>query len=99
MDNLRFIVNGKSEIKDAMLYVSCTDKTLSGWGYAERKKCKYIYPCDSMKEAEKVAANLGLRGQKYINICCRKPFYRGQLNIVDINPDSWFRKNQTLIAN
>lgn len=93
MNSLRFIVNSKSEIKNAMFYVTCTDKSLSGWGHAEGKRCKYIYPCDSMTEAKKVAENLSSRSQKYINICCRKPFYSGQLNVVDIDPDSWFRKN------
>lgn len=87
----RYIADSKKEVKDALFYVTCTDSFLSGWGKAKNKKCKYIYPCDSYEEAERIANNFRYRNLKYINICCRKPFYTNSVNIVDVDKDSWFR--------
>ncbi len=58
------------------IYVSMTDKFMSGWGEAKGLIAKYIYECDSWEEAEKVEQNALARGdQKYVNICLKKPYY------------------------
>lgn len=94
MGELRFIAESKKDVVNTPFYVTCTNKFLSGWGVAKGKKAKYIYPCDTMQEARKVQRNLSLRKDNiYINICCRKPFFYGELNTVDVDKESWFRTN------
>ena len=58
------------------VYVTMTDKHMSGWGPAEGKINKLIFECESREEAEIVAENAEKHGsQKYINICYNKPSY------------------------
>lgn len=58
------------------IYVTMTDKFMSGWGRAEGKINKLIFECDNFEEAERVADNAEKRGDmKYINIATNKPYY------------------------
>lgn len=58
------------------LYVTMTDKFMSGWGQAKNKTNKLIIECNSWKEAEAVERNAYKRPEmKYINICINKPRY------------------------
>lgn len=58
------------------LYVTMTDKFMSGWGMAERKTNKLIVVCDSWKDAETIERNAKKRSEmNYINICMKKPRY------------------------
>ena len=58
------------------IYVTMTDKFMSGWGMAERKTNKFIVVCDSWKDAETIERNAKKRSEmKYINICMKKPRY------------------------
>jgi len=57
-----------------MYYVVMIDGFLSGWGKAEGKKARYIYECENMAEAEKVADYAKSRGdQKYVRVNLNKP--------------------------
>jgi len=59
-----------------MVYVTMTDKFMSGRGYADGKTNKLIFECDTLEEAEIVAENAAARGDmKYINITRKKPYY------------------------
>ena len=59
-----------------MLYVTMTDKFLSGWGHCEGRINKLILECETREEADIVASNAKARGDmKYINIVYNKPYY------------------------
>lgn len=61
------------------IYVTMTDKFMSGWGMAKGKINKLIFECDNYQEAIIVANNAESRGdQKYINICSKKPHYNSE---------------------
>ena len=63
-------------------YVTMTDTFLSGWGDAEGKTCKYVYPCADYNEASVVAGNAKARGdQSYINIRTSKPYYNSRTHL------------------
>lgn len=58
------------------VYVTMTDKFMSGWGPAEGKINKLIFECEDRKEAAIVAENAENRSDmKYINITYNKPYY------------------------
>ena len=58
------------------VWVSMTDKALSGWGRAEGLINKYVIEVDNWDEAEIVKENAEHRSEmKYINICINKPYY------------------------
>ena len=58
------------------VYVTMTDKALSGFGNAYKKINKLVIECNTWQEAEIVAANASRRSEmKYINICTKKPSY------------------------
>lgn len=58
------------------IYVTMTDRAMSGWGMAAGKINKLVIECDSWKEAEIVEANARRRSEmKHVNICTTKPNY------------------------
>lgn len=58
------------------LFVTMTDKFMSGWGMAERKTNKLIIECETWEQAETIQRNAQKRPEmKYINICTTKPRY------------------------
>lgn len=79
------------------VYVTMTDKFMSGWGYAQGKLNKLVFLCDTMEEALIVEDNARSRSdQKNINICMNKPYYNSNRYYVqykdkNIYP-SWYEK-------
>ena len=66
-----------------MMYVTMTDKFLSGWGKAEGKIAKYVYECKDYNEVLIVSDNAEKRkDQKCINWCVRKPYYSSKTHKV-----------------
>lgn len=58
------------------IYVTMTDKFMSGWGMAANKTNKLIIVCDNWQQAEIIERNAQKRSEmKYINICMKKPRY------------------------
>lgn len=58
------------------VYVTATDKFMSGWGRAENKINKLVIECDNYDEASLVHDKLLNRGEmKYVNIRMSKPYY------------------------
>ena len=58
------------------IYVTMTDKFMSGWGMAKNKTNKFIIECDNWEQAETIERNAQERSEmKYINICIHKPRY------------------------
>lgn len=58
------------------IYVTMTDKFMSGWGMAANKKNKFIVVCDNWQQAETIQRNAEKRSEmKYVNICTSKPRY------------------------
>lgn len=58
------------------VYVTMTDKFLSGWGKAEGKINKLIIICDDYTQAQTIKHNAQKRREmKFINICVNKPNY------------------------
>lgn len=56
------------------LYVTMTDKFMSGWGKASGMINKYIVICESWEDAETVEKNAHKRPEmKYININITEP--------------------------
>ena len=65
------------------IYVSMTDKFLSGWGLANNKIDKLVIICENFEQAETIKKNAGMRGDmKNINICLNKPRYNPNRYIV-----------------
>lgn len=65
------------------IYVSMTDKFLSGWGLASHKIDKLVIICDDFEQAEIIKKNASMRGDmKNINICLNKPRYNASRYIV-----------------
>lgn len=63
-------------MKNQKIYVSMTDKFMSGWGKAQNKTDKFIIICNTMEQAETIERNAQKRSEmKYINICLSKPYY------------------------
>ena len=59
-----------------MVYVTMTDKFMSGWGMAEGKINKIVIECENSVQAEKIADCANSRSEmKYINIRYSKPSY------------------------
>lgn len=60
-----------------MVYVTMTDKFMSGWGMAEGKINKLVIECGDSVQAEKIAdyARNNRDEMKYINITYNKPSY------------------------
>ena len=55
------------------VYVTMTDRFMSGWGGAANRTAKYVITCDNYGEAEIVADNAHHRSEmKYINIVVGK---------------------------
>jgi hypothetical protein len=65
-----------TKMKNQKIYVSMTDKFMSGWGKAQNKTDKFIIICNTMEQAETIERNAQKRSEmKYINICLSKPYY------------------------
>ena len=60
-----------------MVYVTMTDKFMTGWGMAKGKIYKLVIECENSVQAEKIAdyARRNRDGVKYINIRYSKPNY------------------------
>ena len=71
--------------KKMALYVTMTDKFMSGWGEAEGKINKYVIECESHQQAQICAKNACLRSEmKYINIVSKKPYYKQSRYLVSL---------------
>ena len=69
--------------KSKKLYVTMSDKFMSGWGNAVNKTNKFIIICDNWEQAETIERNAKKRSEmKYINICINKPRYN-KANILE----------------
>ena len=61
-------------MKTNKLYVTMTDKFMSGWGLAHNKINKLVFECDNYLEASKLQSYAMNRDEmKYINICIHYP--------------------------
>ena len=59
-----------------MVYVTMTDKFMSGWGMAKGITNKLVIECENRMQAEKIADCANSRSEmKYINIRYSKPSY------------------------
>ena len=60
-----------------MVYVTMTDKFMSGWGMAKGKTNKLVIECENRMQAEELAdyAENERDEMKYINIIYTKPHY------------------------
>lgn len=67
------------------IYVTMTDKFMSGWGMAQGKVSKFIIECNNWEQAETIERNARKRSEmKYINICITKPRYNSRTTV-----ESW----------
>jgi len=80
------------------VYVTMTDKFMTGWGYAQGKINKLVFECDDFDQARIVAENAENRGDmKYINININKPRYNyrthyTEFKTIDDYP-MWYNRN------
>lgn len=59
-----------------MVYVTMTDKFMSGWGKAEGKINKFVVECKDYQQASKVLSNARQRPEmKYVNVAYSEPRY------------------------
>lgn len=59
-----------------MIYVTATDKFMSGWGMAEGKINKLVFECETYDEARIVEENLRNRSEiRNVSIRYTKPSY------------------------
>ena len=64
------------------IYVTMTDKFMSGWGMAQNKTNKLIIECENWEQAQTIERNAHKRSEmKYINIRTTRPYYGA--NIVE----------------
>lgn len=80
-----------------MFYVTMTDKFMSGWGLAEGRINRLVFPCSDYDQAEIVATNAEKRGDmSRINICYNKPRYSSETHFVQEktieNCPKWYEK-------
>lgn len=80
-----------------MIYVTMTDKFMSGWGEARDKINKLVFECKDMTEAMIVEQNAQNRSdQKYINIRSTKPYYNNDRCYVQFKTKedypSWYKE-------
>ena len=67
------------------VYVTMTDKFMSGWGCSEGKINTYVIECESHQQAQICAKNARLRSEmKYINIVSKKPYYNQKRYLVSL---------------
>jgi hypothetical protein len=67
------------------IYVTMTDKFMSGWGEAEGKINKYVIECETQQQAQICAKNAKKRSEmKYINIVSKKPYYNQERYLVSL---------------
>lgn len=72
-----------------MIYVTATDKFMSGWGLANNKTNKVVVVCENWQEAREVEEALHRRSEmKYINVRSSKPYYNNNYVI------SWYKYNK-----
>lgn len=58
------------------IWVTMTDKFMSGWGEAEGRISKYVIECESWEDAERAElAALKRPEMKYVNVVRKKPYY------------------------
>ncbi len=79
-----------------MLWVTMTDKFMSGWGRARGRTNKLIFECQDNREANIVVDNAEHRSEmRYINVCCRKPHYSPSRYLAQVKTredyDSWYQ--------
>ena len=80
------------------IYVSMTDKFMSGWGCAVGKINKFIIECDSWSEASLIERNAKKRQEmRYVNIRFTRPYYNKKNYLVSTRSFSqlgavWKRK-------
>ncbi|OME54010.1 hypothetical protein BSK59_15630 [Paenibacillus odorifer] len=84
--------------KQSKIFVTMTDKHMSGWGMADGKINKLIFECDSWEEAEIVEQNAINQGSmKYINTSRKKPYYSPSRYYVQTKTkedyESWYKRN------
>ena len=80
------------------VWVSMTDRFMSGWGHAEGKINKLVISCDTYSEAVIVAENARSRSEmKYVNICINEPRYPEHSHLVSRHGrdegtyENWFK--------
>jgi len=84
--------------QDTKVYVTMTDKFMSGWGHAQGLTNKLIFECVDMDEAFIIEQNANHRtDMKYINICITKPYYNknryyAQLKTI-VDYPNWYKAN------
>lgn len=68
-------IKQESESKKKV-YVTMTDKFMSGWGLAKNKLNKFVITCDNYEQAKIVYNNAKKREEmKFVNIVYNKPYY------------------------
>lgn len=85
-------VTRQSEIPDAEMYVLCTDKFMSGWGWAENARNVLIFPCEYAAEAWAMVDMLERRPEmKWVRINYYKPRIKSSWFAQVKNPKEWLR--------
>jgi len=63
-------------MQNKKIFVTMTDKFMSGWGCAAGKTNKLVIQCDTYQQAETIQRNAMKRSEmKYVNICSTMPRY------------------------
>ena len=75
MKTIKDVYGNSVEITANMVFISATDKFLSGWGCAEGKIHKQVVICENWDIADRVARNMVGNGYKYVNSRKTLPAY------------------------
>ena len=74
MRRVRTITNN-TESK-TMIYVTMTDKFMSGWGESRGKINKFVIACDTLEQAHQITKHANSRSEmKYVNTRSSRPSY------------------------
>jgi hypothetical protein len=81
----------------SMIYVTTTDKLMSGWGKAGNRINRLVFHCYSFEEADIVAGNAKEQGQKYVRQTQTFPKYNVLRNFVQhktkLEYPNWYIKD------
>ena len=90
------VVDRQANSDDFKCFVTMTDKFMSGWGCAEGKIAKRVYPCKDTRTAHELCDRILNRknsGMSYVNIVFDLPKYSSTRYVTtyDLDADGAFR--------
>jgi hypothetical protein len=100
MKTIKTVMDEIIEVTNDLVYVTATDKFMSGWGMARNKTAKRVIVCQTWRQAQRMEnaiKNCPNSGMTYVNITSKFPYYNPNRYITswctyaDFNNDAWMK--------